>query len=129
MDINYYIDPAILFAITMGASLVLFTTIRLLLKILYSTALVRWSFFQQYLEKTRNRGLPLVAKYGSIGLVAFVAVPLPATGVCAATVLSWLLDMKWQVSLMAIIPGAVISNGIVTLSALGILRGMNLVTG
>ena len=82
-----------------------------------------------YLEKVRKRGLPLIARYGSIGLIAFVAFPLPTTGVCAATLLSWVLGMKWNMSLMAILPGAAISNGIITLSAFGIMQGMNLATG
>ena len=125
MDIVFGANPAVVFAITMGASVMIFFTIRLLLSLLYNTTLVRWHQFQQYVEKVRTRGLPLTAKYGLIGLVAFVAIPLPGTGVCGATILSWLLDMKWNVSLMAIIPGAVISNGIVVLSALGITRGLN----
>ena len=119
-------NPAVVFAVTMGASVIIFFTVRLLLSLLYNTTLVRWNKFQQYVEKVRTRGLPLIAKYGLIGLIAFVAIPLPGTGVYGATILSWLLNMKWSVSLLAILPGAVISNGIVVLSALGITRGINL---
>jgi len=119
-------NPAVVFAVTMGASVIIFFTVRLLLSLLYNTTLVRWNKFQKYVEKVRTRGLPLVAKYGLIGLVAFVAIPLPGTGVYGATILSWLLNMKWNVSLLAILPGAVISNGIVVLSALGITQGINL---
>ena len=67
-----------------------------------------------------------MTKYGLIGLVAFVAIPLPGTGVYGATLLSWLLGINWQVSLLAILPGAIISNGILALSVLGIVRGINL---
>ena len=119
-------NPAVVFAVTMGASVIIFFTVRLLLSLLYNTTLVRWNKFQKYVEKVRTRGLPLIAKYGLIGLVAFVAIPLPGTGVYGATILSWLLNMKWNVSLLAILPGAVISNGIVVLTALGITRGINL---
>jgi len=119
-------NPAVVFGVTMGASVIIFFTVRLLLSLLYNTTLVRWNKFQKYVEKVRTRGLPLVAKYGLIGLVAFVAIPLPGTGVYGATILSWLLNMKWNVSLLAILPGAVISNGIVVLSALGITQGINL---
>ena len=129
MDIHLDVHPGIMFAIAMATSVILFIAIRLLLNMLYDTTLVRWSLFKQYVEKARMRGLPLIARYGSIGLVAFVAVPLPTTGVCAATLLSWLLGMKWNVSLMAILPGAAISNSIVTLSAFGIMQGMNLASG
>ncbi len=129
MDIHLDVHPGIVFVIAMGTSVILFIVIRLLLNMLYATTLVRWSLFKRYVEKARMRGLPLIARYGSIGLVAFVAVPLPTTGVCAATLLSWLLGIKWNVSLMAILPGAAISNGIVTLSVFGIIQGMNLAAG
>ncbi|MFC1933068.1 small multi-drug export protein [Chloroflexota bacterium] len=126
MNTVFGANPAIVFAITMGASVVIFFTVRLLLSLLYSTTLVRWKKFKKYIEKIRARGLPLITKYGLIGLIAFVAIPVPGTGVYGATILSWLLDIKWTVSLMAILPGAVISNSIVVLSAIGITRGINL---
>ena len=125
MGIVFNANPAVVFAATMGASVVIFFVVRLLLNLLYNTTLVRWKLFQQYVEKVRMRGLPLIAKYGLIGLVAFVAIPLPGTGVYGATILSWLLGINWQVSLLVILPGAVVSNGIVVLSALGITRGIN----
>jgi uncharacterized membrane protein len=120
------VNPAIVFLIAMGFSVVLFFAGRLVLHALYDTTLVRWRLFQRFVEKVRKRGVPLMAKYGAIGLVAFVAIPLPGTGVCGATLLSWLLGISWQVSLLAILPGAVIANGIVLLSALGIIQGVNL---
>jgi len=126
MDIGFIANPAIVFAVTMGASIIIFFAVRLLLNLLYSTTLVRWRWFQHYVEKIRTRGLPLVTKYGLIGLIAFVAIPLPGTGVYSATILSWLLGVNWQMSLLVILPGAVISNGIVTLSMLGITQGINL---
>ena len=125
MNINYDLNPLIIFVTTIGISVVLFTIIRLILDMLYSTTLVNWSWFKHYLEKTQGKGLPLIAKYGSIGLLAFVAIPIPATGVCAATLLSWLIGMKWHISLLTILPGVAISNGIVMLSTLGIIQGIN----
>ena len=129
MNIHLDVHPGIMFAITMGTSVILFIVIRLLLNVLYTSTLVRWSLFKRYVEKARERGLPMIARYGSIGLLAFVAVPCPTTAVCAATLISWLLGIKWNVSLMAILPGAAISNGIIALSAFGIMQGMNLSAG
>ena len=129
MYISFDLHPLIIFAITIGISVVLFIAIRLLLNMLYYKTLVRWPLFRQYVEKTKGRGIPLIAKYGSIGLIAFVVVPIPATGVCTATLLSWLLDMKWYVSLLTILPGVAISNSIVMLSTLGIMQGINQLAG
>ena len=125
MGITFEANPAVVFAIAMGASVMIFFTVRLLLCALYDTTLVRWHSFKQCIEKVRTRGVPLIAKYGLIGLVAFAAIPLPGTGVYGATLLSWLLGIKWQMSLLAILPGAAVSNGIIALAVLGIMHGIN----
>ncbi len=125
MRLDFNLHPAIVFAATTGASILIFFTVRLLLGTLYPRASGRWPSLKRYVERTRAKGLPLVKKYGLIGLVAFVAIPLPATGVLGGTVLAWLLGMNWAVSLLAILPGAIIANGIITLSILGILQGTN----
>ena len=125
ININNGLHPLIILVTTIGISVILFTIIRLILDMLYCTTLVRWSWFRYYLEKTQGKGLPLIAKYGSIGLLAFVAIPIPATGVCAATLLSWLIGMKWHISLLTILPGVAISNGIVIMSTYGIMQGIH----
>lgn len=129
MSINYQIHPLIVFAISMGVSVLMFLVVRLLLNSLYYVALFRSSRFQQWVQKIRTKGLPLVTKFGLIGLIAFVAIPLPGTGVCPATVLSWLLGIKWQVSLLVVLPGAIISSGVTALSVAGIMHGINLLVG
>ena len=86
---------------------------------------MKWGAFQSHIEKLRNKGLPYYTKYGLIGLAAFVAIPIPGTGVYGATVLSWLLDIKWGLSLLAILPGTIISNGIIVLAAFGIVQGIS----
>ena len=129
MGIKYEIHPAIVFASSMGVSIVIFLALRLLLNSLYATSLIRSSRFQQWVQKIRMRGLPLITKFGLIGLIAFVAIPLPGTGVCPATVLSWLLGIRWQISLMAVLPGAAISSAILALLAAGIMHGINLLVG
>ena len=119
--------PAFVFAIAMATSLAVFFAVRLLLNVLYARALSRWSFFERCVERTRTKGLPLIRKYGVLGIALLVAIPLPGTGVYGGTVLSWLLRIKWQTALLAILPGAAISNGILTLSVVGIMTGIKLV--
>jgi len=120
------IHPIAIFMVTIVVSLLVFSAERLLLGLLYKRVLVKWSFFREYVEKTRRRGSPLIAKYGLLGLVLFVAIPIPGTGIYAGALLSWLMGLKWPASLLAIIPGAAISNGIITLSILGIMHGTNI---
>jgi uncharacterized membrane protein len=122
MDMSFITNPVILFAITMGASIPIFFAVRFLLNMLYNTTLMRSNLFNQYVEKLKVKGSPLITKYGLVGLITFVAIPIPGTGVYAATVLSWALGINWLSSLLAILAGAVVSNGLVVLSATGIMR-------
>ena len=125
MNIIFSNNPFIAFGITVCFSIVIFFVIRLLLCLLYKKTLMKWDAFQLYIEKLRSKGLPYYTKYGLIGLAAFVAIPIPGTGVYGATVLSWLLDIKWGLSLLAILPGTIISNGIIVLAAFGIVQGIS----
>jgi len=118
--------PLAIFVTAIIVSLLVFSAERLLLGVLYRRVLVKWSFFRGSVERTRRRGAPLIAKYGLLGLVLFVAIPIPGTGIYAGALLSWLMGLKWPVSLLAIIPGTAISNGIITLSILGIMHGTNI---
>jgi uncharacterized membrane protein len=118
--------PVVVFLAAIVVSLLVFSAERLLLGLLYGRTLVKWSFFRESVEKTRRRGAPLITKYGLLGLVLFVAIPIPGTGIYAGALLSWLMGLKWPASLLAIIPGTAISNGIITLSILGIMHGTNI---
>ena len=126
MNMGFIANPIIIFAIVMGISIPIFFIVRLLLNLLYNTTLVKWKLFQQHIEKLRNKGSPLIMKYGLVGFIIIVAIPIPGTGVCAATILSWILGFNWQSSLIAILTGALISNGVVVLSAVGITQWINL---
>jgi uncharacterized membrane protein len=106
------------------SSVAIFFAIRLLLHFFYVAAAGRWPFLRRRVEAIRRRGSPLVEKHGFGGLVLFVAIPLPTTGVYAGAMLSWLLGMKWQASLLAVVLGAATSNGLVTLSTLGIAQAI-----
>ncbi|MFH1639215.1 MAG: small multi-drug export protein [Chloroflexota bacterium] len=88
-----------------------------------STLLARVSFFQKPLGwlflRTRRRGT-IVAKYGVIGLLMFVAIPLPVTGAWTASLIAVIFGIKFLPAFMAILGGVVIAGVIITcLSLLG----------
>ena len=118
-------NPLIVFGLTVFFSIVIFFLIRLSLCLLYKKTLMKWGAFHSYIDKLQNKGLPYYTKYGLIGLIVFAAIPVPGTGVYATTILSWLLNIKWSVSLLAILPGTIISNGIIVLAAFGIVQGIS----
>lgn len=70
--------------------------------------ILEWIF-----ERSRRRG-DIVEKYGSIGLVLFVAVPLPVTGAWTGSLVAFLLGMKFRHAFPAIALGVFIAGVIVT---------------
>jgi uncharacterized membrane protein len=81
----------------------------------------RIPYFDDYLVRVRRKGEPTVRKYGLLGLLLFVAVPLPITGAYTGTVLSWLLAMEWKRSFIAVGIGVVCAGVIVMLATLGVI--------
>ena len=55
-------------------------------------------YYQRFLTNTRNKGRK-VDKYGAIGLVLLVAVPLPGTGIYSGSVIAFLLGIRFWYAL------------------------------
>ena len=70
--------------------------------------LVNW-----VLERTRRPGT-VIEKYGRIGLILFVAVPLPVTGAWTGSIAAFLLGMKFNSAFLSILCGLIIAGAIVT---------------
>lgn len=71
------------------------------------------------LSHTR-RHAAIVEKYGIIGLMLLVAVPLPGTGAWTGSMVAFLLGLSWHRALLSITVGVLVSGIIVTaLSLLG----------
>lgn len=75
--------------------------------------LVRW-----VVEGVRNRESGILQRYGPIGLIVFVAVPLPITGAWTGTLLAWLFRIDPRVAWLMVIIGVCISGTIVLLLTL-----------
>jgi uncharacterized membrane protein len=83
------------------------------------------------LRHTRRHSA-IVEKYGIIGLMLLVAVPLPGTGAWTGSMVAFLLGLSWHRALLSIAVGVLVSGVIVTaLSLLGwggvIIAGVGLV--
>lgn len=94
--------------------LLLDPAVRLAGKIGPTKPILDWVF-----KRTRRQGR-LVEKYERIGLLLFVAVPLPGTGVWTGSILAYLLGLKFKSAFVSIVIGMFIAGVIVTaLSLLG----------
>lgn len=65
------------------------------------------------LEHTRRRG-KAIERYERIGLILFVAIPLPITGAWTGSIVAFLLGLKFYYSFLSILCGVIIAGAIVT---------------
>jgi uncharacterized membrane protein len=89
-------------------------------------------FFDWLFKRTKSRST-IVERYKSIGLMLFVAIPLPITGAWTGSIAAFLFNVRLSHALLSIFLGVIIASVIVTtLSMLGIwgaiLAGAALIT-
>ena len=68
------------------------------------TKVMDWLF-----KRTRERADGKIIKYEYLGLIIFVAVPLPFTGAWTGSLIAYLFDLKFSKSLLTILLGVIIS--------------------
>jgi len=78
------------------------------------------SFFDRLFERTKRKA-ELVQRYEALGLILFVAIPLPATGAWTGCIAASLFKVKFRYAFPAILAGVIIAGIIVTvLTIMGI---------
>ena len=82
----------------------------------------RW--FQWLEERTRRRGR-VVERYKRIGLILFVAVPLPVTGAWTGSLAATIFEIKFKPAFLSILVGVCIAGAIVTSVCLFAKGGLN----
>lgn len=87
-------------------------------------------FFSWLFARTRRRG-KLVERFEALGLVLFVAVPLPITGAWTGCVAAFLFKVPLRLALPAILCGILIAGTVVTMATLGLINiwGLHTVPG
>ena len=75
-------------------------------------------FFEWVFSRTRKRSGAL-EKYGALGLVLFVAVPLPITGAWTGSAAAFLFGIPFRKAFPLIALGVMIAGGIVTAAVMG----------
>ena len=77
------------------------------------TNLMDWLF-----SKTRKRANKKIKRYEHLGLLLFVAIPLPFTGAWTGALIAYLFDLDFKKSLITIFIGVVIAAIIMTIITL-----------
>jgi len=80
-------------------------------------------------EKSVRRKRKIVYRYGIIGIMVLVAVPLPVTGAWTGTFLSFLLSIPVKQSFPAIFAGVCLAGVIVLFATIGIIGAERVISG
>ena len=78
-------------------------------------------FFSWLFVRTKRRS-KLVEKYGAVGLIFFVAIPLPVTGAWTGCVAAFLFGIRRRWAAFSKANGVLIAGVIVTLVSLGVIK-------
>jgi uncharacterized membrane protein len=78
-------------------------------------------FFTWLFARTRRKG-KLIEKFEMIGLVLFVAIPLPVTGAWTGTLAAFLFGVRKPLAIPAILLGICIAGVVVTLATTGVIH-------
>jgi uncharacterized membrane protein len=123
VGINHFrLNPLLVFLISITGNMVPVFFILLFLdgitKVFYKIPLLR-NLLEFIFQRTRSKS-KAVEKYEELGLVAFVAIPLPITGAWTGSLAAYLFGLNFWKSLFFIFCGVVIAGIVVTtLSLLG----------
>jgi uncharacterized membrane protein len=118
------LDPLAVFVIAVVVNTLLGPVILVLLNTILPYVL-KISFlnkvYQFFVLRTRDKYHPTIKKYGSIGLVLFIALPLPGSGSWTGALAAFLLGVDYKKFAVINFVGVLIAGIIVTLAGLGIL--------
>lgn len=81
------------------------------------------NIFDWVFTRTRRRS-KVVEKYGYLGLIILVAVPLPMTGGWTGSIVAFLLGINFMRAMPAITVGLVLAGVVVTLAVTGVLTAI-----
>ena len=77
--------------------------------------------FSLYLKNKANKNKNIIDKYGYLGLVLFVAIPLPGTGAWTGSLIASVLRFDFKKSILSIFIGILIASIIMSIFSYGIL--------
>lgn len=80
---------------------------KILRRFKFWTNIMDWLF-----TRTRKRADGKIVKYEYLGLLLFVAIPLPFTGAWTGSLVAYLFDLKFSKSIVTILVGVVISASV-----------------
>jgi uncharacterized membrane protein len=118
------IEPATVFWVSLLINVAIIPVIFVGFKYLFDwLCSVRFigKIFDSIRMKTDRKARKYLEKYGPIGLLLFVAIPLPGTGAYSGCLAMYLLDLPRNSSFVAVAAGVLIAGVLVFLASTGVL--------
>lgn len=78
--------------------------------------------YLRYVERVRRKAHPYVERWGFPGLIIFVAIPLPGTGVWTGSLAAYIFGMEKRRTMAALLLGGLLSILITLVPSLGALK-------
>lgn len=116
----YGMDPLLVFAICVIANILLIIPAFIILHFVFEWLSTK-KFAARPLQKLHSKSKKYIDKYGFLGLIVFVAIPLPGTGAYAGSFVAHLFDIEKKRAFIAIALGVIIAGIIVTAASIGLL--------
>lgn len=114
--IVYNLNPLAVFAVSFLGSLVPVPFILFFFSYIFEwlgkTRILKW--FYDFIERKVEKGRGKVEKYEKWGLLIFVAIPLPTTGLWTGSMVAAFLKMDKKKSAVYIILGGLVSAAVIT---------------
>ncbi len=93
----------------------------------------RWMVFDRFFDwlfdRTRRRAGEKIRKYQALGLMLFVAVPLPVTGAWTGALAAFLFGVPRKSAIPSIALGVAVAGIVVTLVVSGAIAGLDFLLG
>lgn len=115
--IKYDLNPAVVFTVSFLGSLLPVPFILLLFNTIFEW-MKKFKFLNginNFIDKKIRKNVPKIEKYAEIGLITFVAIPLPTTGLWTGSAVAAFLKLDFKKSLLCISLGGIISAVIITI--------------
>lgn len=114
--IGYHLNPWVVFLVSLLGSFVPAPFIYLFFNAIFSwmKKVRQLKKFTDFIENKVQNGSKKLEKYKEIGLITFVGIPLPTTGLWTGTAIAAFMGLDFKKSMLCVFFGGIISAVIIT---------------
>jgi len=115
--IGYHLNPWLVFLVSLLGSFVpapfIYLGFNKIFELMKRCRFLNW--FTKFVENKVRKGSEKLEKYKEIGLITFVGIPLPTTGLWTGSAIAAFMGLNFKKSMVCVFLGGVISAVIITI--------------